>query len=194
MKGVERRAFNVSNIELRAEGEGEDLTKKIVGHAAIFNQLSEDLGGFQEKIEPGAFSKSLKNADVRALWNHDANFILGRNKAGTLTLSEDKTGLAIEILPPDTQFARDLMVSMERGDVTQMSFGFRTIKDKWETEAGKDIRTLLEVEIFDVSPVTYPAYTQTDVALRSLDVWKKDNKPFTPSLKSYKRKLALANL
>lgn len=198
MKEFERRAFSVSNIEIRSRSNeaGEGTSKKIVGHAAVFNQLSEDLGGFREQIAPGAFKNSLKNADVRALWNHDPNFILGRNKAGTLYLNEDKTGLAIEILPPDTQFARDLIISMERGDVTQMSFGFRTVKDKWETQDNNDIRTLIEVDLFDVSPVTYPAYPQTDVALRSLNSWKKEkeDKPFIPSLKSYKRKLNLAKI
>ncbi len=194
MKKTERRTF-IGNFELRDDS-GEDGVKKIVGHAAVFNSLSEDLGGFREQIAPGAFAKSLKNADVRALWNHDPNFVLGRNKAGTLQLREDKTGLAIEITPPDTQFARDLMVSMERGDVTQMSFGFRTVSDKWETKDGEDFRTLIEVDIFDVSPVTYPAYVQTDVALRSLGDWKEEHKKDDniKSLASYKRKVAIAKL
>jgi uncharacterized protein len=130
----------------------------------------EDLGGFREKIAPGAFKRSLENgADVRALLNHDSNYVLGRNKSGTLFLSEDERGLKIEITPPDTQWARDLMVSMERGDIDQMSFGFYTISDDWETKDGENIRTLREVELFDVSVVTYPAYTATSANVRSAE-------------------------
>ena len=156
-------------IELRVEG---DETKKITGHAAVFDKWSEDLGGFREKIRPGAFRKTIKEADVRALFNHDPNFVLGRNTAGTLSLEEDKKGLAISIEPPDTQWARDLTTSIERGDINQMSFGFRTIKDQWTTpkDSGDNQRELLEVELFDVSPVTFPAYPQTDVGVRSVDV------------------------
>jgi len=156
-------------IELRIEG---DESKKIKGHAAVFDKWSEDLGGFREKIRPGAFKKTIKEADVRALFNHDPNFVLGRNKAGTLELSEDEKGLAISIEPPDTQWARDLTTSIERGDIDQMSFGFRTVKDQWTTpQDGKENqRELLEVELFDVSPVTFPAYPQTDVGVRSIDV------------------------
>jgi uncharacterized protein len=156
-------------IELRVEG-GE--SPKIVGHAAVFDKWSEDLGGFREKIRAGAFKKTIKEADVRALFNHDPNFVLGRNKAGTLSLAEDDKGLAISIDPPDTQWARDLTTSIERGDIDQMSFGFRTIKDQWTTpkEGNENQRELLEVELFDVSPVTFPAYPQTDVGVRSVDV------------------------
>ena len=159
---IERRAFQVR--EIRAS-EGDKPT--ITGYAAVFNELSENLGGFYERIQPGAFAQTLPSADVRALWNHDPNFPLGRTKAGTLQLSEDETGLAFEIDPPDTSYARDLMVSMRRGDVDQMSFGFITVRDKWEQIGEQVIRTLLEVELFDVSPVTYPAYPTTSAAVRS---------------------------
>jgi len=162
---LERRAYPVAELRLAAE---DGMAAKISGHAAVFDQLSEDLGGFRERIAAGAFANTLKNADIRALFNHDANFVLGRNKAGTLRLKEDLTGLAIEIDPPDTQFARDLGVSMKRGDINQMSFGFYTVSDQWAKIDGAWVRTLLEVELFDVSPVTYPAYPQTDVAVRSM--------------------------
>lgn len=156
---VERRMFAAT--ELRVAGDG----KKIEGHAAVFNTKA-DIWGFQERVAPGAFLKTIKESDVRALFNHDPNFVLGRNKAGTLELSEDATGLVDSITPPDTAWARDLMESIRRGDITQQSFGFRTIKDAWNTEDGVSVRTLLEVQLFDVSPVTFPAYEETDCGVR----------------------------
>jgi len=154
--------------ELRAMPAADGKPAKICGHAANFNSMSQDLGYFREQIAPGAFKKTLLNADVRALWNHDANIVLGRNKSGTLTLMEDSQGLYFEIDAPDTQLVRDMVIGpISRGDVSQCSFGFYTIDDKWENIGGQVVRTLLEVELLDVSPVTYPAYNSTDVAMRS---------------------------
>lgn len=159
---MERRAFLVE--ELRAiEGENPE----IVGYAAVFNAMSEDLGGFREKIQRGAFSQTIIKDDIRALFNHDANYVLGRNRSGTLELAEDEQGLRIRVKVPNTQWARDLMESIKRGDINQMSFGFRTLKDLWEETNKKVVRTLQEVTLFDVSPVTYPAYPQTSAAVRS---------------------------
>lgn len=162
-EGIEHRAFQLTEIRF-VETDGQ---KKMVGYAAVFDQLSDDLGGFQEIIRPGAFTKTLREADVRALWNHDSNYVLGRSKSGTLRLREDRHGLGVEIHPPDTVWARDLMTTMERGDVDQMSLAFRTMKDKWSSENGSHLRELLEVQLYDVSPVTFPAYPQTTIALRS---------------------------
>lgn len=173
MKDKELRSFALNEFRV----DSEDDKPKMYGHAAMFNSLSGDLGGFREQIAPGAFAKSLDSADIRALFNHDSNIVLGRNKSGTLRLSEDATGLAIEIDPPDTQAARDLIVSMKRGDINQMSFGFRTRKDAWNEVNGEWIRTLLEVELFDVSPVTYPAYLSTDIAVRSMQEAIKQTTP-----------------
>lgn len=161
----ERRYFTAT--DLRAKG---GSSPGLIGHAAVFNELSDDLGGFREEIMPGAFSDSIKADDVRALWNHDPNFPLARTKSGTLRLSEDRTGLKIDADLPDTQFARDLMKSIERRDVDQMSFGFRVLpKDqKWEMRNGSLVRSLVRVGLFDVSPVTFPAYPQTDVGVRAL--------------------------
>lgn len=161
---IERRTFPL--IEIRAE-QGDDKSLRISGHAAVFNKKSEPIFGFREIVLPGAFKKTIKDADVRALWNHDPNFVLGRNKSGTLRLKEDDVGLRTDIDLPDTQFARDLYTSIKRGDVDQMSFGFRTITDKWRTQDKETIRELAEVELFDVSPVTFPAYPQTDIAARA---------------------------
>lgn len=172
MKDIERRhvQFDELRVETRADGK-----RMIVGHAAVFNQLSEDLGGFREQIAAGAFADAIKTDDVRALFNHNPDYVLGRNLSGTLKLAEDARGLAIEIDPPDTQFAKDLIVSMQRGDINQMSFGFsvRPNGQNWaKDDAGAVIRTLTKVRLFDVSPVTYPAYPQTDVAVRELRSWE----------------------
>src|SRR5690625_3155533 len=103
-------------VEMRMEG-GD--SPRIVGYAAKFDRASGDLGGFTEIIRRGAFAKTIQEADVRALWNHDSNYVLGRSKSGTLRLVEDDEGLRIEVDPPDTQWARDLVKSIERGDVDQ---------------------------------------------------------------------------
>lgn len=166
--GIERRAYQP--VEVRVSDDGD--VPKIVGHAAVFDELSEPLGfmyPFREKIERGAFRESIGTDDVRALWNHNPDWVLGRNKAGTLRMREDDRGLAVEINPPDTQWARDLLTSIRRGDVNQMSFGFQVIEEEWSTENGESIRTLKKVRLFDVSVVTYPAYPQTDVAVRSIE-------------------------
>ena len=169
----EKRSFDIDGLEVRQDG---DAPPVIRGHAAVFNSLSEPIMGmFREQIAPGAFQKTLRKPDVRALFNHDPNYILGRargHKVDTLRLREDDKGLAIEIDPPDTQPARDLMVSIKRGDISQMSFAFSVVSEDWEmTEGQLDTRTLKEVALHDVSPVTYPAYRKTDVAVRSYQSW-----------------------
>lgn len=145
------------------------------GYALKFDTRSENLGGFRETVAPGAVTKTVDEADVRALFNHDPNLILGRTLSGTLSLTVDEVGLRYDIANmPDTSYARDLAVSMERGDVTQSSFGFRVVKDSWsEDHDGFPLRTLQEIALFDVSPVTYPAYRDTDsgVSKRSLEAF-----------------------
>lgn len=161
-----REVRALGRIEKRAEGDAPML----VGYAALFNTPTDIADYFTETIAPGAFAKAIGRDDVRALFNHDEDHVLGRTKAGTLRLSEDATGLRVEIDPPDTQFARDLMVSMQRGDISQMSFGFRTIKAEWNYDHQPlPLRTLAELELLDVSVVTYPAYDDTTVAVRSIE-------------------------
>lgn len=172
----ERRSIKMDKLEVRAASA--DAPAKIVGHAAMFNSAAEIGGSFREQIMPGAFTTSIGEDDVRALFNHDPNYVLGRNTAGTLRLSEDDIGLAIEVDPPDTQWARDLMVSIGRGDISQMSFGFCAVEESWDySEDGTTTRTLKKVQLFDVSPVTYPAYDDTDVAVRSLEQFRKEHPP-----------------
>lgn len=143
----------------------------IEGHAAVFDSWSETLGGifpFKEKVSRGAFIESVKKDDIRALFNHDPNYVLGRNLAGTLELEEDEIGLRVKITPPDTSWARDITTSIRRGDISQMSIGFIVEKDEWSTENGMDTRDLKKVRLFDVSPVTFPAYSATDVGVRAM--------------------------
>jgi len=160
----EKRYFNIeSRLDTK---EGKDV---VIGHAAVFNSLSEDLGGFREQIKPGAFDDVLKD-DTRAYFNHDPNLILGRTEAGTLRLSVDETGLRYELDVPDTTAGRDLKENMRLGNITQSSFAFTIGKDgdAWErAENGADIRTIKKVKrLYDVSPVSLPAYpSANDLAL-----------------------------
>lgn len=141
---------------------------RIVGYAAVFNQLSDVLGWFREQIAPGAFAEAI-GGDVRALWNHNPDYVLGRTVNGTLRLHEDDHGLAFEVEAPETQWARDALETIRRGDVNQMSFSFETVRDRWEggTETETRTRTLLQVRLHDVSPVTFPAYPQTSAQVRA---------------------------
>jgi uncharacterized protein len=186
--GIERRVFTIQGLETRA-AEG-DQPARLAGYAAVFDSMSEEMWGFREVIRAGAFAKSL-GGDVRALFNHNPDLILGRTTAKTLTLREDSRGLYVEILPPDTGFARDLMASIARGDIDQMSFGFRTVKDSWKDENGKVTRELLEVDVFDVSPVTFPAYPTTEIAVRSLNAFKESIAPKAPDYSNEFRRLDL---
>ena len=162
---LEARAFPFEVTEVR-KVDGEPT--RIEGYAAVFNKLSDDLGGFREKINPGFFSDVLGD-DVRALFNHDDNMVLGRTKNDTLTLEQDDKGLKVSITPPDTTYARDLITLMDRGDVNQMSFQWITAEDEWdESNLKKVVRTLIKAKsLWDVSPVTFPAYPQTKAGLRS---------------------------
>ena len=169
---LETRAWPLAEVRV----ETNDGKPKITGYAAVFNAKSEMLSdwfgdGYTEVIRSGAFAKTIQEEDIRALVNHDSNYVLGRNRAGTLSLIENRKGLQVEIEPPDTQWSRDLQISMKRGDVSQMSFGFQVIKDRWtDNKEDKSLtRELLEVKLFDVSVVTFPAYPQTSAIAR--DVW-----------------------
>lgn len=132
------------------------------GYAAVFERRSGNLGGFVEVVKPTAFNKTVKDADVRALWNHDPSLVLGRNKAGTLQLALDSKGLHYKAEMPNTTYARDLYELLERRDITQSSFTFFKILDDWElVNLDNDEfpqRSLIEVGLVDVSPVTFPAY------------------------------------
>lgn len=177
--GIERRVFSVEELRVVRTPNDPDKMPTIEGYAAVFNKLSENLGGFVEKIAPGAFSKALRTSDARALFNHDVNYVLGRESSKTLVLKEDGRGLHMLVHPPDTQTIRDMVIApIERGDIKEQSFGFMIARDAWdnidERKSKTPTRTIVEVSrIFDVSPVTFPAYPDTKVAVRSLELWNK---------------------
>ena len=162
------REVRAYSSEVRASPGQAEGEIRFNGYAAMFNSWSEDLGGFREQIAPGAFTRALLTDDVRALVNHNPDRVLGRNKSGTLTLSEDERGLHFEVVAPDAQWSRDLRESVKRGDINQCSFGFTTLRDDWRTVNGKDERTLLECRLHDVSIVTYPAYEATQASARDI--------------------------
>lgn len=172
---IERRSIPAV-IEVRADAK-DPKKKKLVGYAALFNSLSEDLGGFREVIRPGAFDRALaENQDVLARAEHDSSMLLGRRSNGTLTLSIDATGLRYEVDPPDTQAGRDTLVLVERGDVKQSSFAFRVPSKDGEVwgvaPEGDVLRELVDLDLVDVAPVADPAYRQTMVSVRSMEMAK----------------------
>ena len=175
----EKRTFKMTEFRSIPS---EDGSITLEGYASVFNSPSENMGWgdweMREYIAPGAFTESLKKSDCRALVNHENYPVLGRESAKTLLLTQDETGLKSTIKLPDTQFARDLAVSVDRGDINEMSFCFIVAKDTWETDSVNKIdkRTINEVkELLDVSVVTFPAYPDTSVAKRSLERFKCDD-------------------
>jgi HK97 family phage prohead protease len=167
MTDTERRDYGANDIEVRVEGD----SAFIKGYAAKFNTLSSNLGGFVEQVAPSAFEESVnREHDVRALFNHDPNIVLGRTRSGTLKLRNDDIGLEYEAEGNmKKRSVRDLVADIERQDVDQSSFGFRTLEDDWSTtDEDYPLRTLIRVRLYDVSPATIPAYPDTTVAIRSL--------------------------
>ena len=155
-------------IETRVDPDTGDEVKVLEGHAAVFDSDSEDMG-FIEQIAPGAFEDAIKISDVRGLFNHNPDNLLGRTP-DTMRLSEDKTGLKFEIDLPDTQVARDVHALVERGDITGNSFAFIVAEDEWNHEVDPPTRRITRVsELFDAGPVTYPAYPETTVSARCLE-------------------------
>lgn len=164
----EIRSFNVDTTGLEVRND-EDDKPKIKGYAAVFDSLSEQLGFFREKIEKGAFSRSIIENEIKALWNHNDDYVIGTKSRDTQTLKleEDDHGLRVEIDPP--KWADWIVESIERGDVKKMSFGFFVRKDEWdESDPKNPVRTLKEVELLEVSPVTFPAYPETSVTARAI--------------------------
>lgn len=158
-------------VEERQEGEGSRLS----GYAAIYYDGTPDTeyefwSGFVERIMPGAFDRAIREDDVRGLFNHDPHQILGRTRSGTLSISSDDKGLRYEIEPPDTHVAGHVVEAVRREDVTGSSFAFLVTDEDWRMEDGVRVREIQGVQLFDVGPVTFPAYeaTEAEVSSRSL--------------------------
>jgi hypothetical protein len=161
------KEYRIFTTELRAATADSPTTE---GYGAIFNSVT-DLGFFKERIVSGAFTRAVtEKQDVRFLFNHNADNVLGRTKNGTLTLSQDNTGLRFVNDMPDTTTGRDVYTLVQRGDVDQCSFGF-IVRDEEVTysDDGTCLRSINDVDLFDVSIVTYPAYESTSVEARSRD-------------------------
>ncbi len=157
---IEKRRAGLS--ARMSQRKSSSVAMRLSGLAAVFDSEA-DLGDFLEVIRPGAFAGSLqRNDDVRALWNHDTSQPLGRVSNGTLRLSETGEGLSFELDLPDTTIGRDTWALAQRGDVSGMSFGFRVVRQRWTSgPGGRDLRELLEIDLIEISPVTFPAYSAT---------------------------------
>lgn len=203
------RRFISASVELRAakNADDESESKNVFGYAAKFNIESENMGSdkyqFREIIAKGAFDDVLQD-DVRALFNHESSAILARSKngEGTLKFGVDEIGLFYEFEAPDTQVGRDLVTSIRRGDVDQSSFGFKVAPngDKWEEKGGGEGPTIIKrtitkiARLLDVSPVTFPAYPDASVAIRSLQQFQEATKPEPTenhSLSHWQRRMGL---
>jgi uncharacterized protein len=167
---LERRFLPMDGAELRAD----DTGRKLAGYAAVFNSEAVIGGMWREEVAPGAYAKTISEHDIRALWNHDPNIVLGRNKATTLHLWEDGHGLNAEIVPPDNEWGRPVFDAVKRGDVTGMSIAFRAVKQEWvhPPEGSRELpkRTIREAKLYEVSPVTFPAFESTTVGIRSAEL------------------------
>lgn len=171
----EQNSNSMDNIEKRAATieAAQEESRMVTGYAAVFDSDSEDLGGFIEQIERGAFKEAIERSDVRALFNHDNNFILARTASGTLKLYEDERGLKYEFEAPKTTAGNDLLEMIKRGDISQSSFGFTVEEDDWSNRDGMAFRKIKKVKrLYDVSPVTFPAYPEASVAVRKLEQLK----------------------
>jgi HK97 family phage prohead protease len=164
---IEKRG--VLGVETRAE----DDKRTLAGYAAVFNSDTSIGDYFIERIDPAAFDKAI-TGDVRALVDHDTGRVIGRTKSGTLRLAVDTKGLKVEIDVPDTRDGNDLWTLVQRGDISGMSFGFRVTKQEWDETGDLPVRTILEVELFEVSAVAFPAYDDTTLAMRSLEAMRNE--------------------
>lgn len=155
---IERRAV-AGAVEVRSA----DDKRYIVQRAVPYGEKSLDLGGWVEVIVAGAFAV---DGDIRSLWQHDSSCVLGRTTAGTLRLTNAEDGIYAESDPPDTAWARDALVSIERGDVSGSSFGFVVDEDEWLITANEVVRRVKRARLIEVSTVTFPAYPTTTAAVR----------------------------
>ena len=170
MENKNKNEIRNINIEISHVEKRDDAPDKLSGYAIVFNVLSEPIFGlFKERVMPEALEKTLKEDDQLCLWGHDSMYVLGRKSANTLDLRVDDKGLYFEVTPPNTNWARDLVESVHRGDINQMSFGFKVFDERWiqdkETikEHGMPIREILGIKLYEISIVSFPAYSQSSV-------------------------------
>jgi len=185
---IERR---VVSAEFRVVREA-DKPAQIEGYAAVFDSDSVDMG-FIERLAPGCFKDALEaEPDVRCLIDHEGGLnTIGRTKSGTLELEEDETGLKSRCTPPDTQAGRDIVTLIERGDISQCSFAFSVSEDSWDYDSDPIRRTITRVgDLVDVSPVTYPAYPDTSVAVRKIQQHKQQRRGYPASVAAARARLA----
>lgn len=178
-------------VENRAEGD----PQKLVGYAAVFDQETDIGGYFREVIRRGAFSEAIGRDDIHALYNHDYGHVIGRMKAGTLALVEDDKGLRVEITPPDTQTARDLVENIRAGNIDQMSFAFTMDggKQAWDETGDTPLRSIEKVgSLWEVSVVPRGAYPTTEIGLRSLEELRKDRSVLAYSIRKARMRMNLA--
>jgi uncharacterized protein len=172
---IESRSYHLDVEPSRPPTEARDGApsgRVVYGHAAVYSSLSDDLGGFEELIRPGAFTEALRgNPDVTALFNHDPNYLLGRTTSGTLKLADDSKGLAVKLTLSNASIARDVAIAMDRGDLCSMSFAFTVDVDVWrKLPSGAVIREIVKCgRLFDVSIVTSPAYPAATASIRGLE-------------------------
>jgi len=169
LEGRRRESRTVARaVEARATGDDRGAHTEIAGYAALFNTPATIAEQFVEVIDEGAFDDTIGD-DVRVLFNHDPNQLLGRTKSGTATIAVDADGLRYTVTPPATQVGRDVLELVQRGDVDGSSFGFRVLEDRWTpgaTAGDLPVRHVQRVALLDVSPVTVPAYSETTAEVR----------------------------
>lgn len=183
---TERRRLTLAASDFHLRAAADDSPPAFQGYASKFNERTA-IGnpltwGFFEQVAPGAFTKTLSEGDQRFLVDHDTAMVVARSSAGTLRLAQDGVGLVTDAdLDPNLSYVNDLIANLRNGNITGMSFGFEVLKDQWETvnvdtvgddgvpvSAPADLRMLQEVRLMEVSAVTFPAYTSTEAALRSV--------------------------
>jgi HK97 family phage prohead protease len=178
--GEERRSLTLSDASVSVDAGSEDVGPRFGGHAAVFSSRTAignpQTFGFFEEIAPGAFSKTIAEGDARMLIDHDSAHVVSRVSAGTLRLSQDQRGLAVDSeLDTNLSYVNDLVANLRNGNITGMSFGFMVVKDDWTTEEARnadggmsevEVRVIREAKLVEVSPVTFPAYESTDAGVR----------------------------
>jgi len=173
MNKTEKRELLSNTIELR---EGENGLRTISGYAVKWEMKSHTMGywrRFKEQFKKGAFAESITQDDQRALWSHDTSQVLGRTKNGTLRLFEDEVGLRFELDLPNTTLGNDAYETIKRGDVDGVSFGFMMVKEEWdESDPDNIVRSISKAKLFEISPVAFPAYPDSQVSARNHDPYK----------------------